>query len=263
MKEFDDLIAVVERLRKDCPWDREQTLQSLRPFLIEESYEVLEALDRLHEDPKNTDALVEEWGDLLLQIVLQAIILRESHSEISLALIATQLKEKLIRRHPHVFGENKIKTSTEVLQQWDKLKAAEKNTESPKSLMHDIQPKTPAMLHALKIGERSHKIKFDWPTSEDVWVQVLSELKELEDETKENADKKRQEDELGDLLFSLVQWARHQKINAEAALASTNRKFLTRFAKMEELARQRLLCFDTLSLEEKENLWVEAKRALS
>lgn len=309
MKEFDALIAVVERLRRECPWDKEQTLTSLRPYLLEETYEVLEAMDALSaQDSANEptpiaspdavnnvvnnplddplDNLLEEWGDLLLQIVLQAIIVRESRPSLSFEAILDRLREKLIRRHPHVFNETPLESTSQVLTQWDRLKAEEKRQKSlqnsatspsqAKSLLDGIQPKAPALLYALKIGDRSRKIQFDWSTSDDVWKQVLSELAELDAErdgrsshsasdysdASKGCAARRKEEELGDLLFTLVQWARHEALNPEAALAAANQKFIRRFSTMERLMDERGLIWTKLSLEEKESLWSEAKTLL-
>jgi MazG family protein len=249
---LDRLRAIVAALRAPggCPWDREQTHSSLRAGLLEEAYEVVAAID------SGDDAnLCEELGDLLLQVVFHAQICTEE-GRFDFDAVARGIGEKLVRRHPHVFGDAHCADSTEVLQRWDEIKRAEKGTSNAHtSLMDGVGGGLPALLHAEKIQKRAAKVGFDWAEAAPVVEKIREELDELSAAT---ADA--QEEELGDLLFSVVNLARKLKINPETALARANRKFEHRFRAIEELARERGLEMEKMTLAELDALWDEVKK---
>ena len=235
-------------LREQCPWDRKQTLQSLRTYTLEEVYEVLEAIDL-----QDWQALKVELGDLLLQIVFYARIAKEQ-GQFSLHDVAEAIVEKMIRRHPHVFEEDR---GGDLSRQWEELKQAE-HTERV-SLMDGIPP-LPALKYAQKMQQRAARVGFDWVQASDVLEKMHEELVELEAEVRaEQASPERMEDEFGDVLFSLVNLGRKLGLDAELALMRTNRKFGERFRGMEALAGPSL---GDLSLDEQEVLYRRAKAAL-
>jgi MazG family protein len=247
---FERLRSIVAALRapEGCPWDREQTHASLRGGLLEEAYEVVAAID------SGDDAnLCEELGDLLLQVVLHAQIGSEER-RFDFEDIARSISEKLVRRHPHVFGDSRCMDSAEVLQQWDEIKRAEKG-DAAASLMDGVSAGLPALLQAEKVQKRAAKVGFDWPDAEPVFDKVREELSELS-----SASAEHQEEELGDVLFSVVNLARKLKINPETALAAANLKFERRFRSIEHLARGRGLEMEKMTLAELDKLWDEAKR---
>jgi len=246
------LRAIVATLRAPggCPWDREQTHSSLRGGLLEEAYEVVSAIDSA--DAAN---LCEELGDLLLQVVFHAQLGAED-GRFDFDAVARGISEKLIRRHPHVFGEIECADSAEVLKRWDEIKRTEKG-DTTTSLLDGISPGLPALLHAERVQKRTAKVGFDWPTAEPVFEKVLEELAELS-----AAPPELQEEELGDLLFSVVNLARKLKLNPETALAAANRKFERRFRAIETLAEQRGLELEKMSLPQMDELWVEAKASM-
>jgi len=255
MQEFDRFIDVMHKLRQECPWDKEQTLRSLRTYLIEEAYECLDAMN----SAENGDYshLIEELGDVLLQIAFQSEIISEKTKQPAIQKVISGITEKLIRRHPHIFSDVKAKDAKTVLENWEDLKKKEKGG-SDQSLFANFKATGPALQTALKIGQKSERVRFDWDNDQEVWNQFLSELKELQ-EAKSLAE---QEEELGDLLFCLAQWARHRKLDAEVSLESANQKFLRRFRWMEEKAQERKQDFRELDRDQKESLWKEAKAAL-
>ena len=261
MKDFDSLVDLMRELREKCPWDREQNLSTLRRYLIEESYESLEALQNFIEEPQETHYahLKEELGDLLLQILFQTKILQEQRGGDPLRELMIELRDKLVRRHPHVFGDKPDLTQSAdaVYQQWSKIKESEKGSQTKASTLAKVAKSVPAMAQSFEIGKRCQKIGFDWIDSAEVWSQVKSELKELEQAT--SIDEK--ENEWGDLCFSLVQWARHEKIDPEVALLKMNIRFRRRFEWMESEAQRQQKNFESLSRDEMEQLWVRAKDA--
>lgn len=247
---FGDLVAIMHRLRSECPWDREQNLDTLKNYLLEEAYECLQAMDEIKS--KGPTPLIEELGDLLLQVLFQSEIISEIYQDKNIQSVLLVLKEKLIRRHPHIFTEAKSGTAKEILEYWEAIKRSEKKTTSE---LGDLSFKGPALLQAYKWGEKSSRVRFDWDKPEEVWQQVLSELKELE-EAESLEDK---EEELGDLLFCLAQWARHLQIQPERALQKANQKFIARFLVMEEIAKEDGKSWKDLTRDEKETLWSKAK----
>lgn len=252
-----DLVAVVARLRdpeQGCPWDREQTPTSLIPYVLEEAYEVVHALRQGH-----PSAIAEELGDLLLQVVLQAQIASESE-QFDLATVAEGITEKLIRRHPHVFGEAIAETPEAVQATWQAIKASEKG-EVAETLTHRLSryaATLPPLTAALKISQRAAQAGFEWPNLDGVWDKFEEELAELK-EALDSGDRDHAEAELGDLLFSLVNIARWCQLDPVAALQGTNDRFVARFQKVEAAAGQPL---DRLGIEALEKLWQQAKREL-
>lgn len=251
-KELDELIKVVEKLRAPdgCPWDREQTHESLRPNMLEEAYEAVDAIDdndMLH--------LREELGDVLLQVLLHSQIAKEEGA-FDIEDVAKELKEKLIHRHPHVFGNAKINTADDVKKEWDKLKAEEKTERI--SAMDGLSRSQAALIAAQKISKRAVKQGFEWDCEETLYECIMSEFDEFK-QAKQEGDKSHMEDEFGDILFATVNLARWNKIDAEQALLKANKKFEKRFRKMEELATKPLTEY---SFNEYDKLWKQAKLAI-
>lgn len=244
-----ELVAVVHRLRAPggCPWDREQTHRTLRATMLEEAYEVLEAID-LASTPK----LRDELGDVLLQVLMQAEIAREG-GDFTLGDVADAVREKLVRRHPHVFGETKVSGSEEVLRNWDALKAAEYGRESA---MDGVQRSLPALQWAWSQQRRAANVGFDWPDVEGALEKVREEL----DELRAAPTAEEREGEFGDLLFTMVNVARKLGINPEDALRSTTRRFEARFRLMEAAIRRDRRVFAELPIEELDRYWEGAKR---
>jgi MazG family protein len=246
---FADYIEVVRKLRKECPWDREQTHQSIRHSLIEEAYEVVESIDH-----GNLGELKLELGDLLLHVVLHSII-AEEEAAFTIENVVSESSAKLIRRHPHVFGNTKVRDSKDVLNNWEKIKLSE----GRKSLMDGVPKKMPSLLRAHRLQEKASKVGFDWKRKEDVWQKVVEEIDELH-----AAEKKRShdhmEEEYGDLLFALVNYARFLKINPESALGKSTRKFTKRFQRIEGEIRKRGKKLEHSTLEEMDAIWNEGKK---
>lgn len=251
-KNLEELIDVVAKLRAPdgCPWDREQTHTSLRPNMLEEAYEAVDAIDE-----NDMAHLREELGDVLLQVLLHSQIASESN-EFTLDDVAKELKEKLIHRHPHVFGTAKINNADDVLKTWDKLKSEEKTER--KSAMDGLSRSQAALISAQKISKRAVKTGFEWPNEESLYDCVMSEIEEFK-EAEIEQDKNHMEEEMGDILFAIVNLARWNKIDAEQALLKANKKFEKRFRKMEYLATKPL---NDYSFEEFDNLWKQAKKSL-
>ena len=251
-KNLEELIDVVAKLRAPdgCPWDREQTHTSLRPNMLEEAYEAVDAIDE-----NDMAHLREELGDVLLQVLLHSQIASESN-EFTLDDVAKELKEKLIHRHPHVFGTAKINNADDVLKTWDKLKSEEKTER--KSAMDGLSRSQAALISAQKISKRAVKTGFEWPNEESLYDCVMSEIEEFK-EAEIEKDKNHMEEEMGDILFAIVNLARWNKIDAEQALLKANKKFEKRFRKMEDLATKPL---NDYSFGEFDNLWKQAKKSL-
>ncbi len=256
------LVDLVERLRGDngCPWDKEQTRESLKPMLIEEAYEVLDALDSA-----SPSELKEELGDLLFQVVFHAQIAQEK-GEFHLADIIDRLYEKMIRRHPHVFGGVDLKTAQDVLKNWEDIKAAEKGTESSsqpdsdKSLLDGLPSRLPALHQAYQMTAKASRVGFDWSRLEDILSKLQEEAAELRDAHARHDDN-RLADEVGDLLFVVVNIARFLGIDPETALRRTNIKFNRRFRHVESAIKRRGLEMRNTPLSEMDALWDEAKKA--
>lgn len=250
VKEISELIDVIAKLRAPdgCQWDREQTHKSLRPNMLEEAYEAVDAMDS--GDMKH---LKEELGDVLLQVVLHAQIASEEGA-FNIEDVAKGLKDKLIHRHPHVFGDVKVNSTKEILDNWDKLKAEEK--QHRKSAMDGISKSQSALMSAQKISKKAVKTGFEWPNEESLYECIFSEFDEFKEAVKKQ-NKEHMEEEFGDILFATVNLARWNKIDAEQALLKANKKFMARFRKMEELATKPL---SEYSFEEYDALWKSAKK---
>ncbi len=256
------LVDLVARLRGDkgCPWDREQTRESLKPMLIEEAYEVLDALDSA-----SPVELKEELGDLLFQVVFHAQIASEK-GEFRLADIIDRLHDKMVRRHPHVFGGADLRTSEDVLKNWEDIKAAEKGVASStkpgnsKSLLDGIPSRLPALHTAFQMTAKASRVGFDWPRLEDVVAKLHEECSELL-EARERGDRERVAEEVGDLLFVAVNIARFLGVDPETALRRSNRKFNRRFRQVESGIKKQGREMKDATLAEMDALWDEAKRS--
>ena len=258
---INELLAIMARLRgpSGCPWDREQTAQTLKKYLIEESYEVLEAIEG-----GEPDKLKEELGDLLLQIVFLSRIAAEKRL-FSFADVVQILVRKLIRRHPHIFPSPHLKVSIpprngrEVRKIWREVKKQEAQDEPKKFLLEGLPLGLPALVRAQRMTERAARVGFDWPRLDGVWAKIREEIRELK-----QAERKRgrggQEEELGDVLFSLVNLARHYGLSAEEALRKANRRFAQRFRKVEAELRREGLSLEEASLKDMDRLWNQAKK---
>ncbi len=244
LKELIETVAIL-RSENGCKWDRQQTHQSIRQNMLEEAYEAAEAIDE-----KNAEHLKEELGDVLLQVVLHSQIAKDNQ-EFDIQDVAKMLNDKLIHRHPHVFGDEKTADTKKILENWEKLKAQEK-TERKKT-MDGIPSTLPSLLRAMKISKKAVRSGFEWQNYSQLLDCFKSEIKEFEEA--KTFDEK--EEEFGDILFSLVNVARWNKIDPEVALAKANVKFIKRFNKLEELAEKQL---SELSFEEYEELWAQAKK---
>ena len=244
LKELIETVAIL-RSENGCEWDRQQTHQSIRQNMLEEAYEAAEAIDE-----KNVEHLKEELGDVLLQVVLHSQIAKDNQ-EFDIQDVAKMLNDKLIHRHPHVFGNEKTADTKKILENWEKLKAQEKTER--KRTMDGIPSTLPSLLRAMKISKKAVRSGFEWQNYSQLLDCFKSEIKEFEEA--KTFDEK--EEELGDILFSLVNVARWNKIDPEVALAKANVKFIKRFNKLEELAEKQL---SELSFEEYEELWAQAKK---
>ncbi len=267
---FEKLVAVQARLRapNGCPWDREQTHQSLRTYLLEEAYEVLEALES-----ENDAKFAEEMGDLLLQIVFHSQIAREE-GRFTVSEVIREIHDKMVRRHPHVFGKTRAKDSAEVLRNWEQIKAEERRSNGNKgdaqageggaqqevSLLDGVSRALPAMLEGFQLTRKASRIGFDWDDAGGVFEKLQEEAEELKKAAGEK-DQPRMEEELGDLLFAAVNLSRFLKIDPEIALKKANAKFSRRFRAMERLARKHGREFKDLPREEMEEFWDATKKA--
>jgi MazG family protein len=263
---FEKLVGIMATLRgpDGCPWDKEQDARSLKPMLVEETYEVLEAIDL-----DNDEGLTEELGDVLLHIVFQAQLGRES-DRFDIDKVLDGIIGKLIRRHPHVFGAAEAGTSDEVIRNWEAIKAKEKaaklrsRTEEERSLLAGSPAKLPALHEAHQISARVARVGFDWPDIEGIFEKLSEEVLELR-EAMANAEKDaradRGEDEIGDVLFVIVNIARRLKVDSESALKRANRKFKSRFRHMEAALGKQGRRLEDASPADMEELWLEAKAA--
>lgn len=250
MTNLEKLIEIMEKLRAKCPWDREQTRESIKPFLIEETYEVIEAIDE--GDPQK---IKEELGDLLFQIIFQCQIAKE-RGEFTIDDVMEQIANKMVSRHPHVFGNAEYKTAEEVLEQWEERKKEE--GKQRESILEGIPRALPALIKAQRVQSRAAKVGFDWKDINDVLEKLNEELREF----REALDKKSQEDiedELGDIFFSLVNISRFVGVNPEDALRKTISKFISRFRYIEIKAKEMGKNLSEMTLEEMDKLWEEAK----
>ncbi|MEX0981990.1 MAG: nucleoside triphosphate pyrophosphohydrolase [Bacteroidales bacterium] len=250
LEAFGRILDIMDELREKCPWDREQTMESLRNLTIEETYELADAIIE-----KDMDEVRTELGDLLLHIVFYAKI-GDEEGAFDIADVIDTVNKKLVFRHPHVFGERKVAGSREVINNWEELKMKENN--GTKRVLSGVPSSLPALIKAHRIQDKVRAVGFDWANPDDVWQKVDEEIAEVRREIKAGNQRKI-EDEFGDLLFSVVNAARLFDIEPETALERTNKKFMSRFSHIEENARSHGRSIKDLSLEEMEVLWVEAK----
>jgi len=250
LSQFTTLVDIIARLRAPdgCPWDKQQTHASLRKNLLEECYEVLEALDE-----GNSDKLCDELGDLLMQVVLHTQIATEA-GEFELGDVVSSITTKLIHRHPHIFGSKKVKDAEEVVLNWEKLKQEERGADT--SMLAGVPEQMPALGYSQEIQRRVAQVGFDWEDIDGVIEKLAEEVSEL----KQADSQERKAQEFGDLLFTLANIARRLGIDVEAALREANKRFYRRFTYMEEGCRQRGLDFGELPFDEQNALWEEAKR---
>ena len=267
---FADLIALMDRLRSPggCPWDREQTYATLAPMLLEEAYEAFEAVEDAREG--RPAELRDELGDLLFQIVFYAQVAKE-RGEFTIEDVTTAIHEKMVRRHPHVFGDVTADDAATVLLNWETMKAEERRaagkTEATEtSLLAGVSSKAPALMEAHQLSTKAARVGFDWKSVDDIFDKLQEEIEEQRIAIKEHADMKdeanhaRVREEIGDLLFAATNIARHMQVEPEAALKLTNRKFRRRFEYIETALHKRGQPFDQTSIDELEALWQEAKR---
>jgi tetrapyrrole methylase family protein/MazG family protein len=246
-------------LREQCPWDREQTHQSLVRYLIEETYEVVDAINQLDpDDPSTDEALIEELGDLLYQVEFHATI-AEQQGRFSIADVANSIHDKLVRRHPHVFGDVSADSADQVVSTWDAIKKQERGEVDSKSVFDGVAIAAPALMYSSKLQKRAAEQGFDWPNSDGAYEKVTEEIGELRDAVRLNSDLQIIQMELGDVLFSVVNLSRHLGVDAETALRSASEKFKNRFVGVVDLANQRGLDLSKCSLKQLDELWDEIK----
>jgi XTP/dITP diphosphohydrolase len=250
LKAFDRLLTVMDELRENCPWDKKQTIASLRHLTIEETYELSDAI--LSED---MNEVKKELGDILLHIVFYARIASENN-DFSITEVIHQLCDKLVERHPHIYGNIIAETEDEVKANWEKIKLKT----GSKGVLSGVPKGLPALVKAMRIQEKARGAGFDWEDKDDVWKKVQEEIGEFELEYKNGADIERLEDEFGDVLFSLVNFARFVGINPETALERTNKKFIKRFNYLEQASIAAGKTLSEMSLAEMDVYWNEAKR---
>lgn len=255
MTPFEELVDIMAKLRSKggCPWDREQTHQTLRPYLIEEAYEVLDALDN-----GGDGDFRDELGDLLLQVVFHAQIATEEQ-RFDIHDVARAINDKLVRRHPHVFGDIRADTADEVLTNWEKIKREEKGEGVAGSVLDGLPAGMPALLRAYRIQEKVARVNFDWDDVEAVLEKVGEEISEVR-RALERGDRAKIEEEMGDLLFSLVNLSRHINVPPEDALRRSNDKFIRRFRYIEAALELKGESLERATFEELDDLWDEAKQ---
>jgi XTP/dITP diphosphohydrolase len=247
---FGRLLEIMDELRAKCPWDKKQTLESLRYLTIEETYELSDSiLD------KDMDGIKKELGDLMMHLVFYSKVASESGS-FDILDVLNNIIEKLIHRHPHIFGDVKVTTAKEVRDNWEKIKLQEKGN---KSVLSGVPNSLPAIVKAYRIQEKASGVGFDWEKPEQVWEKVMEELNELKAEVTNASSHEKKEDELGDLLFAIVNYARFIDVNPEDALERTNRKFIQRFQYLEEKAKKLQKPLNEMTLAEMDVFWEEAK----
>jgi tetrapyrrole methylase family protein/MazG family protein len=249
---FNEFVQIVERLRKECPWDREQTNDSIKAATIEEAYEVVEAIDN-----NDYEELKKELGDLLLHVVFHTVIAEESN-HFKIDDVIETIQEKLIRRHPHVFGDKQVSDAEEVITNWEEIKLSEGRV----NLLDGMPPLLPALQRAHRIQEKVSKVGFDWEKKEDVWKKVIEEIEEMH-RSEKNGSHDELEGEIGDVIFALVNYARFLKVNPENALRKTNKKFIKRFGYVEKKITESGRKLSESTLEEMDKFWEESKNIVN
>ncbi len=253
-QEFERLVEIMTRLRsaEGCPWDREQTHQSIKHNLIEETYEAVDAIDA-----GDMRELRDELGDVLMQVVFHAQMADES-GEFDIGDVTNGICDKLIRRHPHVFGDAVVEHADEVVDRWEKIKSEEKGNEHRTSILDGVPKTLPALARAMDISKRAAKAGFEWPDLDAVVEKLDEEVHELKQELKEG-DRERAAEEIGDLLFTIVNVARWMKVDPEDALRAMTRRFAARFRRIEDAARESGRPLEAMTLQEMDALWDQAK----
>lgn len=247
---FERLLNIMEDLRDKCPWDKEQTFESLRHLTIEETYELSEAVI-----DKDIDGIKQELGDIMLHLVFYAIIGSETNS-FDIGDVLNYINEKLIYRHPHIFGDVEANDAETVKDNWEKIKLKE----GRKSVLSGVPVSLPPLVKAYRIQEKARGVGFDWEKPNQVWDKVLEELNELKHEFDSDGNKEKMENELGDLFFALINYARFINVNPEDALEKTNRKFIRRFQYLESKAKEMGKSLHDMTLDEMDIYWEEAKK---
>jgi XTP/dITP diphosphohydrolase len=250
LKAFERILEIMDRIRSDCPWDKVQTNESLRSMTIEETYELADAVLK-----NDSEAIKKELGDLFLHIIFYSKIASEKQ-EFDIGDVINSLADKLIYRHPHVFGETIVDDANQLKQNWEELKLKEKNNGG--TVLSGIPNSLPTFIKAVRIQEKARGVGFDWEFKEQVWDKVKEELAEFEDEIK-SGNPKKMESEFGDLMFSMINAARLYDINPDNALEKTNFKFIKRFNFLEEQTIKKGISLHDLSLDEMEKIWQQAK----
>ncbi len=251
LESFEKLLHIMDELREKCPWDKKQTNESLRTLTIEETYELADAIIK-----NDTPSLKKELGDLLLHIVFYAKI-GDENKQFNIKDVIDSLNEKLIYRHPHIFGNTQVNNAREVEENWERLKLKEKG--GNKSVLEGVPDSLPALVKANRIQEKARGVGFDWENREQVWDKVQEEINEVKTEI-DSLDQDKIEAEFGDLLFSIINTARLYGVNPENALERTNRKFIKRFNYLEEKTIKQGKDLKNMSLEEMDVIWEEAKK---
>lgn len=244
-----DLIDIVKKLRVECPWDREQTFDSLKAQTLEETYEVIEAIE-----DKDWNELKKELGDLLLHVVFYAVM-SEEKKRFKMDEVIESVNEKLIRRHPHVFGDAAVSGTEEVKQNWEAIKLQE----GRKSVLEGVPRSLPGLQRAARLQDKASKVGFDWEKKEDVWEKVVEEINEMQ-EMEKAGDTENLEKEMGDVFFALVNYCRYLNINPENALRKTNEKFISRFGYVERQVEKLGKKITESNLEEMDKFWEESKK---
>lgn len=242
------LVQIMDELREQCPWDRKQTIHTLRQMTIEETFELADAISE-----ENWQAIKEELGDILLHVLFYARIAKEQQ-QFTLEDVCTHIAEKLITRHPHIYGDVKVSDAEEVKRNWEKLKMKE----GKRSVLSGVPKSLPSLVKALRIQEKAKQVGFEWEAKEQVYAKIEEELQELQQVVKEG-NQAAIEQELGDVLFSLVNYARFLHVDPDHALELTNKKFITRFTQMEEEAIKEGKDLENMTLEEMDAIWTKIK----
>lgn len=247
---FDDLVEIVRILRDECPWDRKQTHQSIKDNLIEEAYEAVEAIDE-----SDFEELEKELGDVLLHVVFHSRMAEQTDT-FSIGNVIYSIQEKLIRRHPHVFGDEAVEDEDQVAENWESIKMKE----GKESVLDGIPNPLPALIRAQRMQEKAANVGFDWPEFSQVWDKLEEELQEFK-EVLETGDHQKRRDEFGDLLFSLVNVGRFFDLNAEDSLRSTNKKFIRRFQYIEQQLDRENKTLSDVTLKDMDKHWNQAKKS--
>lgn len=248
-QKFQELYEVMLRLRKECPWDKEQTHDSIKAATLEETHELIEAIDE-----KDYNEMKSELGDLLLHILFHSVIAAEEKN-FNINDVIDSIKEKLIRRHPHVFGDVKVNGTKEILKNWEEIKLSEGRT----SVLEGVPKNLPSLARAFRLQEKASKVGFDWEHKEDVWKKVIEEIEEMH-QMEINGNQDKLEQELGDVFFAMTNYARFLGINPENALRRTNEKFITRFQYVEQKIKNTGKSLSESSLKEMDHFWEESKK---